>query len=184
MKARPTAIAGCFLLQPQVFTDTRGYFLESYHRQKFQQLTGVQTQFVQDNESCSTRGVLRGLHFQKGKHAQAKLVRVVAGEVLDVAVDCRPHSKTLGKVFTARLSSQNKTQLFIPKGCAHGFVTLSDTATLLYKCDALYHPAAEGGIAYNDPDLNINWLVPQAELILSDKDKAWPSFTEAIAQSQ
>lgn len=180
MNVHRTTIAGCFLIQPQIYTDVRGFFFESYHQQHFEALTGVKTYFVQDNESFSTKGVLRGLHFQKGKHAQAKLVRVVSGAVLDVAVDCRPASRTFGKVVTAHLSSDNKTQLFIPRGCAHGFVTLSDTATLLYKCDNFYNPQAEGGIVYNDPMLGIDWLLPEAELLLSDKDKVWPSFTEAI----
>lgn len=183
MNVHLTGIAGCFLLEPQVLTDSRGLFFESYHRQKFQQLTGVKTDFVQDNESFSTKGVLRGLHFQKGRHAQAKLVRVVTGAVLDVAVDCRPQSDTFGQVVTVHLSADNKKQLFIPRGCAHGFVTLSDTAAFLYKCDNFYHPAAESGIVYNDPTLGIDWLLPEATLILSEKDKAWPSFTEAIAQS-
>ncbi len=180
MNVQQTAIAGCFLITPKVHTDMRGYFCESYHQQHFERLTGVKTHFVQSNESFSTKGVLRGLHFQKGEHAQAKLVRVAAGEVLDVVVDCRPNVATFGKVITIRLSSDNKTQLFIPRGCAHGFVTLSDTAVFLYQCDNFYHPEAEGGIAYNDPTLCIDWLLSEAMLILSEKDKTWPSFTAAI----
>lgn len=176
MNVHTTAIAGCFRIEPKTHTDVRGYFFESYHQQQFERLTGVTTRFVQDNESFSTKGVLRGLHFQKGEHAQAKLVRVVVGAVLDVVVDCRPQSVTFGQVVTAQLSSDNKAQLFIPRGCAHGFVTLSDTATFLYKCDNFYMPKAAGGIAYNDPALGIDWLLPKTELILSEKDKAWPSF--------
>ena len=135
---------------------------------------------MQDNESMSTKGVLRGLHFQKGAHAQAKLVRVLDGEVLDVAVDIRPGSKTFGKVVSTILSSDNKKQMFIPRGCAHGFVTLSDTAKFLYKCDNFYNAESERGIIYNDPTFNINWILDEEDLIISQKDKFLPVFKEAV----
>ncbi|MEM6863931.1 MAG: dTDP-4-dehydrorhamnose 3,5-epimerase [Bacteroidota bacterium] len=180
MQIQQTEIAGCYIVEPKVFEDKRGYFFESYSHGKFEQFTGITSQFVQDNESFSTRGVLRGLHFQKGKHAQAKLVRVLDGEVLDVAVDIRPESKTFGKVVTTLLSAKNKKQMYVPRGCAHGFVTLSDTATFFYKCDNYYNAASEGGILYNDPAFNIDWILDEEDLIISEKDKVLPVFKEAI----
>lgn len=180
MQISETQIAGCYVIEPKVFEDKRGYFFESYNQEKFEQLTGAKPFFVQDNESFSTKGVLRGLHFQKGKHAQAKLVRVVDGEVLDVAVDIRPSSKTFGKVVATLLSSKNKKQMYIPRGCAHGFVTLSDTATFFYKCDNFYNAASEGGIIYNDPTFNIDWILAKEDLIVSEKDKVLPVFKEAV----
>ncbi|SHG69237.1 dTDP-4-dehydrorhamnose 3,5-epimerase [Flagellimonas flava] len=180
MQVQQTEIEGCFILEPTVFEDKRGYFMESYNQEKFEHLTGAKPHFVQDNESLSVKGVLRGLHFQKGVHAQAKLVRVLEGEVLDVAVDIRPNSKTFGKVVSILLSSQNKNQMFIPRGCAHGFVTLSDTAKFFYKCDNFYHAASEGGIIYNDPTFNIDWILNTEDLIISEKDKILPAFNEAI----
>ncbi|MEO9513132.1 MAG: dTDP-4-dehydrorhamnose 3,5-epimerase [Flavobacteriaceae bacterium] len=180
MKVDKTEIAGCFIIEPTVFEDKRGYFFESFNQEKFEQLTGAKPFFVQDNESFSSKGVLRGLHFQKGAHAQSKLVRVLDGEVLDVAVDIRPDSKTFGKVVSTLLSSQNKKQMFIPRGCAHGFVTLSDTAKFSYKCDNFYNAASEGGIIYNDPTFNIDWILAHDDLIISEKDKILPVFKEAV----
>lgn len=180
MQVHQTKIEGCFILEPAVFEDKRGYFLESYNQEKFERLTGAKPFFVQDNESLSIKGVLRGLHFQKGEHAQAKLVRVLEGEVLDVAVDIRPKSKSFGQVVSTLLSSENKKQMFIPKGCAHGFVTLSDTAKFLYKCDNFYNAASEGGIIYNDPIFNIDWILNTDDLIISEKDKILPAFNETI----
>lgn len=180
MEVHQTEIEGCFIIAPKVFEDKRGYFLESYNQEKFERLTGAKPFFVQDNESFSVKGVLRGLHFQKGEHAQAKLVRVLEGEVLDVAVDIRPSSKTFGKVVTTLLSSQNKKQMFIPRGCAHGFVTLSGTAKFFYKCDNFYNAASEGGIIYNDPTFNIDWILNEQDLIITEKDKVLPIFKEAV----
>ncbi|SNZ01289.1 dTDP-4-dehydrorhamnose 3,5-epimerase [Flagellimonas pacifica] len=180
MEIHKTEIEGCFIIEPKIFEDKRGYFFESYNQEKFELLTNAKPFFVQDNESMSTKGVLRGLHFQKGEHAQAKLVRVLDGEVLDVAVDVRPGSKTFGKVVSTLLSSNNKKQMFIPRGCAHGFVTLSDTAKFSYKCDNFYNAESEGGIIYNDPTFKINWVLDEEELIISEKDKYLPVFKEAV----
>lgn len=180
MEVHQTGIEGCFIIEPKIFEDKRGYFLESYNQEKFEWLTGAKPFFVQDNESFSVKGVLRGLHFQKGEHAQAKLVRVLEGEVLDVAVDIRPNSKTFGKVVSTLLSSNNKKQMFIPRGCAHGFVTLSDTAKFSYKCDNFYNAESEGGIIYNDSTFNIDWILNEEDLIISDKDKVLPVFKEAV----
>jgi len=180
MKVKETEIDGCFVLEPIVFEDERGYFFESYNHEKFEGLTGIKTVFVQDNQSFSSRGVLRGLHFQKGEHAQAKLVRVVTGEVLDVAVDIRPDSRTFGKVVRTRLSAENHKQMFVPRGCAHGFVTLSETATFFYKCDNYYNKASEGGVLYNDPGFHIDWILNESELIISEKDKVLPTFDKLV----
>ena len=171
-----TGLKDCFIIEPKVFEDKRGYFFETYNREKFNQLVGFDVDFVQDNESFSTKGVLRGLHLQKDEHAQAKLVRVVQGEVLDVAVDVRKDSETYGKHVSIVLSEENKRQLFIPRGFAHGFVVLSDIAVFSYKCDNYYNKASEGGIVYNDPDLNIDWQLPSEELIISEKDMILPTF--------
>ena len=180
MEIKETEIEGCFVLEPRVFGDERGYFFESYNQEVFENSTGAKPFFVQDNQSFSTRGVLRGLHFQKGQYAQAKLVRVLEGEVLDVAVDIRPKSKTFGKVVSNRLSSENKKQMFVPRGCAHGFVTLSKTASFFYKCDNFYNKESEGGVLYNDPDFNIDWLIDESELIISEKDRILPVFNELV----
>lgn len=168
-----TEIKGVVILEPRVFGDSRGYFFESYSKRKFDELIG-KVNFVQDNESCSSRGVLRGLHFQKGEHAQAKLVRVCSGRVLDVAVDIRPGSETFGKWVAVELSGENKRQLFIPRGLAHGFAVLSETAVFQYKCDNYYCPESEGGILWNDPELAIDWQLEEDEILLSDKDKLHP----------
>ncbi|GAL78669.1 dTDP-4-dehydrorhamnose 3,5-epimerase [Algibacter lectus] len=179
MIVKETKLKGCFILEPKVFEDSRGYFLESYNQKIFNQLTSNNVKFVQDNESYSSRGVLRGgLHFQKGEHSQAKLVRVIKGEVLDVAVDIRPESQTYGDHVSIELSGENKKQFFVPRGFAHGFVVLSDIALFSYKCDNFYNKASEGGILYSDKILNIDWVLPHKELIISEKDNILPELKE------
>lgn len=165
-----TAIEGVVIIEPKVFGDERGYFFESFSQKQFQEEV-CNTTFVQDNESKSSYGVLRGLHFQKGEYAQAKLVRVVKGKVLDVAVDIRKGSPTFGKHVSVELTEENKRQFFVPRGFAHGFVVLSDEAIFQYKCDNFYAPEHEGGIAWNDPELGIDWKIDSKEAILSEKDK-------------
>lgn len=171
MKIEETALPDCFIIHDTVFEDERGYFFESFNAKKFESLTGIPAQFIQDNQSASTRGVLRGLHMQTGEYAQAKLVRVLEGSVLDVAVDLRKYSSTFGKTFTIELTGENHKQLYIPRGFAHGFVVLSDKAVFFYKCDNFYNKESELGIMYNDPDLKINWQLSNDDLILSEKDK-------------
>jgi dTDP-4-dehydrorhamnose 3,5-epimerase len=178
MKVTETKLKGCFIIEPRVFNDDRGYFFESYNKEKFEELTGSKVDFVQDNESFSTKGVLRGVHFQKGEHAQSKLVRVTHGEVLDVAVDLRPDSDTFLQVVIERLSAENKKQLFVPRGFAHGFIVLSDTVVFNYKCDNFYNKASEGGIIYNDETLNINWVLDSNEFLVSEKDMVLPTVKE------
>jgi dTDP-4-dehydrorhamnose 3,5-epimerase len=173
-----TSIQGLIIIEPQVFEDDRGYFYESYNKEKFDAGIGYPIDFVQDNQSKSSKGVLRGLHYQCGVHAQAKLVRVLSGEVLDVAVDLRPNSKTHGKWESILLTGKNKKQLFVPRGFAHGFIVLSDTAEFAYKCDNLYNKESEGGIIYNDPKLNIDWGMDISNVLVSDKDKELPIFGE------
>ncbi len=180
MKVIQTKLEGCFIIEPIVFEDARGYFYESFHQEKFNELAGKEINFVQDNQSFSSKGVLRGLHYQKGTHAQAKLIRVLQGKVLDVVVDVRENSTTFGQHFTIELSSENKKQLFISRGFAHGFVVLSESATFFYKCDNYYNKAAEGGIIYNDSVLNIDWKLPQNELIISSKDNILPTFENRL----
>ena len=175
----PTKLEGCFVIEPKIFNDERGYFLESYNEKTFQNGIGNQVQFVQDNQSFSSKGVLRGLHYQTGEHAQAKLVRVLQGEVLDVAVDVRPNSKTYGEHFSILLSAENQKQFFIPRGFAHGFLVLSATATFFYKCDNFYNKESEGGLIYNDPSLNIDWKLPKEEHIIYDKDLILPNIENA-----
>lgn len=182
MRIEETALKGCFIIHDQFFGDERGYFFESFNRKTFMEKTGLDIHFVQDNQSQSQRGVLRGLHFQSGEHAQAKLVRVLAGRVLDVAVDLRPGSITFGQHEAVELSSESRTQFFVPRGFAHGFIVLSESATFFYKCDNYYHKASEGGIIYNDPELNIQWGLPETEFILSDKDKLLPTLAQFRAQ--
>lgn len=172
----PTKLAGCFILEPKIINDSRGYFMESFNEQTFQKGTGQQVHFVQDNQSFSTQGVLRGLHYQTGEHAQAKLVRVLQGEVLDVAVDIRPESETYGHYVAEVLSAENQRQLFVPRGFAHGFLVLSETATFFYKCDNFYNKESEGGIIYNDPTLNINWQLKEDALLVSEKDTVLPTL--------
>lgn len=172
-----TDIEGVFILAPKVFGDERGYFMESFRADFIKEYIG-DISFVQDNESSSCYGVLRGLHFQKEPHAQTKLVRVIEGEVLDVAVDIRKGSKTYGKHVAVRLSADNKRQLFIPKGFAHGYAVLSPHAVFSYKCDEYYHPECEGGIVYDDKALGIDWIIPASEIILSQKDRIHPKLSE------
>jgi dTDP-4-dehydrorhamnose 3,5-epimerase len=177
MNVIPTTIPDVKIIEPRVFEDSRGYFFESFSQQLFNEKVS-DTVFVQDNESRSTYGVLRGLHFQQPPMAQAKLVRVVEGSVLDVAVDIRPNSPTYGQHVSVELSADNKRQLFIPRGFAHGFVVLSPTVVFQYKCDNYYSPTHDGGIAWNDPYLNIDWQVPMEDVVLSEKDKRQIAFKE------
>jgi dTDP-4-dehydrorhamnose 3,5-epimerase len=179
MDIQTTPIDGLLVLTPKVFRDERGYFFESFNQKNYQD-AGIITNFVQDNQSLSTYGTLRGLHFQKGDAAQAKLVRVLKGEVLDVAVDIRPNSKTFGQHLSLILSEENHKQLFIPKGFAHGFIVLSPTAEFFYKCDNFYSPSQEGGILYNDPELKIDWMVPLIKIILSPRDAKNLTLKESI----
>lgn len=174
-----TKLKGCFLLEPKIILDERGYFMESFNENTFQKGIGQPVHFVQDNQSYSTRGVLRGLHYQTGEHAQAKLVRVLQGEVLDVAVDIRPESDTYGQHVAVLLSAENQKQLFIPRGFAHGFVVLSETATFFYKCDNFYNKESEGGIIFNDPFLQIDWQLSESELLISEKDNILTVLKEA-----
>ncbi len=178
MRVEKTILDGCFLIHDTFFGDHRGYFFESFNRNTFQKETGLDINFVQDNQSCSSRGVLRGLHFQEGEFAQAKLVRVLKGKVLDVAVDLRPNSPTFGKHLSVELSEDNHTQFFVPRGFAHGFVVLSEQAVFFYKCDNFYNKASEGGVIYNDPDLAIDWQLKPDELLLSEKDTLLPTLKE------
>jgi len=177
MKMTRTDIEGLVVIEPRVFGDSRGYFFESFSQREFEKEVG-QVWFVQDNESKSSYGVVRGLHFQKPPHTQSKLVRVVKGRVLDVAVDLRRDSKTYGKYFSVELTEDNHLQLFIPKGFAHGFAVLSDEAVFQYKCDEFYAPESEGAIAWNDPDIGVDWQIPEDKVILSEKDKKHPSFKD------
>ena len=180
MIVEETHLKGCFIIEPQVFEDRRGYFFESFIKAEFKVKTGIDANFVQDNESKSARGVLRGLHFQKGAYAQAKLVRVIKGKVLDIAVDIRKNSKTFGEHFSLELSEENRKQLFIPRGFAHGFLVLEDDTIFSYKCDNYYNKASESGIIYNDKDLNIDWKLETNEFIISEKDMQLPTFKEAV----
>lgn len=174
-----TKLDGLVVLKPTVFKDNRGYFMESYNQKNINKLLG-NVNFIQDNESESSRGVLRGLHFQKPPYTQAKLVRCLKGGVLDVALDLRKDSKTYGIFETISLTEENKKQLFIPKGFAHGFIVLSKSAILSYKVDNYYNPESESGIIWNDPDLNIDWNINKNEIIVSEKDKNLPTFNEII----
>jgi dTDP-4-dehydrorhamnose 3,5-epimerase len=181
MKIKETKLKGCFIIEPTIFKDDRGYFYETFNKQKFTQLTGQTVYFIQDNESFSTKGVLRGLHYQEGESAQAKLVRVGQGSVLDVVVDIRKNSPTFGEHTSVEISSENKKQLFIPRGFAHGFVVLSETAQFLYKCDNFYNKQSERGIIYNDKTLNIDWKIPKDQLIISSKDIVLPTFEKSLS---
>lgn len=174
MEVESTFIDGCFVIKPKIFSDERGSFFESYNQKVFEEITGLKVDFIQDNQSISSKGVLRGLHFQTGKYEQAKLVRVIQGEVLDVAVDLRPDSKTYKQHFSIILNDQNNFQLFVPRGFAHGFITLSESAIFGYKCDNYYHKPSESGIMYNDPDIAIDWKLDPSEIQLSEKDKDLP----------
>lgn len=180
MKVTETFLKGCFIIEPQVFEDDRGFFFESFNEKEFQQVIGEKVRFVQDNQSFSSKGVIRAIHYQKGNFAQAKLVRVLKGTVLDVAVDLRPESSTFGQHYSIELSADNKKQLFIPRGFGHGFSVLSDTAEFFYKCDNYYNKASEGGIIYNDEFLNIDWKLSIEEVKVSSKDIELPSFRKAL----
>ena len=179
MKVIETEIEGVFILEPRVFGDDRGYFFESFSLKHFEEKVSKMV-FVQDNESKSKYGVLRGLHYQLPPYTQAKLVRVVKGRVLDVAVDIRRGSPTFGKYVAVELSEENKLQFFLPKGFAHGFAVLSEEAIFQYKCDEYYAPDYEGAICYDDPDLGIDWKLPLKDIILSEKDKKHPRLRDAI----
>lgn len=179
MEITHSKIEGCFTLRPTVRSDERGYFMESFNERDFAEATGITTHFVQDNQSFSRRGVLRGLHYQVREFAQAKLVRALQGEIFDVVVDLRPGSRTFGEYVSVVLSEENKLQMYIPRGCAHGFAVLSDTATFFYKCDNFYSSAHEGGLIYNDPDVNIEWPLDRGEIILSERDRFLPELKNA-----
>ena len=178
MKVIPSKISDVLIIEPDIFGDNRGYFFETYNQEKYAQL-GITANFVQDNESCSKFGVLRGLHYQAAPYTQAKLVRVISGTVLDVAVDIRKGSPTFGQHVAIELSGENKRQVFIPRGFAHGFVVLSDQVVFTYKCDNIYMPSSERGIAFNDPTLNIDWKIDVKDYIISNKDLKNPSFKDA-----
>ena len=176
MKIKETPLKDCYLIEPTIFEDDRGYFYEKFNEQKFEELTGMNGHFVQDNVSKSSYGVLRGLHLQKGEHAQAKLVSCLEGKVWDVAVDLRKDSPTFGKWFGAELTAENKVQFYVPRGFGHGFSVLSETAVFAYKCDNLYHKESEGGVLWNDCELQIDWKLPEGVVLLSEKDKIQPIF--------
>ncbi len=178
MRAEATPLKDCFVIHDSLIKDERGYFFESFNKNKFKEQTGSDVNFVQDNQSKSSYGVLRGLHFQRGEHSQAKLVRVLQGKVLDVVVDLRTDSPSYGKHFSIELSENSYTQLFIPKGFAHGFLVLSETAVFFYKCDNFYNKEADGGLIYNDKELNIDWKISSNDIILSDKDKYLPTLQQ------
>ena len=178
MRVKETPLKDCYIIEPTLFEDNRGYFYEKFNEKKFEELTGMNGHFVQDNISKSSYGVLRGLHLQKGEYAQAKLVSCVEGKVWDIAVDLREDSPTFGKWFGVELTDENKLQFYIPRGFAHGFVVLSETAVFSYKCDSFYCKEAEGGVIWNDENLQIDWKIPISEVILSEKDKVNPTFQD------
>ena len=180
MNVIKTPIEGLLIIEPRVFQDARGYFVETYNEQRYRE-AGVDAMFVQDNQSCSTYGVVRGLHFQKPPYTQAKLVSCTKGRVLDVAVDLRKESPTYGKWFSVELSEENHRQFYIPRGFAHGFSVLSEQAVFTYKCDNLYHPEAEGGLLLSDPDVAIDWQVPEDKRVISEKDTKHPLFKDLVS---
>ncbi len=180
MRIEYTPLSGCFIIHEKVHRDSRGYFVETFNQRDFNAATGLNILFVQDNQSRSVKGVLRGLHMQCGATAQAKLVRVLDGSVLDVAVDLRKDSPTFGQHYAIELTADNHKHFFVPAGFAHGFVVLSDAATFFYKVDKFYEPGNEVGIIYNDSTLNIDWKLADSEIILSDKDKTLGSFAEYL----
>lgn len=180
MTVTETKLSGCYLIKPELFKDERGYLTEAYNAKRFGEFLGADLRFVQDNQSFSKYGVVRALHYQIGQHAQAKLIRVLQGTIWDVAVDLRTTSPTFKQHIGIELSYENKKQLFIPRGFAHGFIVLSDSAEVCYKCDNYYYKKAEGGIAYNDPDLAIDWKLSEHVHILSEKDRVLPNFDKAI----
>jgi dTDP-4-dehydrorhamnose 3,5-epimerase len=177
MRIEQTPLIDCFVVHEKVHGDTRGYFIETFNQRDFNAASGLDILFVQDNQSRSSKGVLRGLHMQRGASAQAKLVRVLEGSVLDIAVDLRKGSPSFGQHFSIELTADNHKQFFVPAGFAHGFVVLSDAATFFYKVDKFYEPGNEVGIMYNDPALKIDWKLADSEIILSEKDKTLGSFT-------
>jgi dTDP-4-dehydrorhamnose 3,5-epimerase len=177
MKIKETPLKDCYIIEPTIFEDDRGYFFEKYNEKKFEELTGMNGHFVQDNISKSSYGVLRGLHLQKGEHAQAKLVSCLEGKVFDVAVDLREYSPTFGKWFGVELTPENKLQLYVPRGFGHGFSVLSETAEFFYKCDNFYNKASELGVIYNDADLAIDWMIPADKAAVSDKDLILNTFS-------
>ena len=179
MNAIETALQGCYILEPNIFEDDRGYFFESFNANKFNSAIGQEIFFVQDNQSFSNKGVIRAIHYQIGEYAQAKLVRVLIGAVLDVAVDLRKESPTFGQHFAIELTADNKKQLFIPKGFGHGFAVLSETAEFFYKCDNFYNKSSEGGIIYNDDSLNIDWQLSEELIKVSEKDLELPTLEKA-----
>lgn len=178
MKIKPTPLKDCYVIDPAIVADERGYFYEKFNEKKFEELTGLNGHFVQDNISKSSYGVLRGIHLQKGEHAQAKLVSCLEGRVFDVAVDLREDSPTFGQWFGIELSDENKLQLYVPRGFGHGFSVLSESAIFAYKCDNYYNNGSEGGILWKDIELNIDWKLPAEAVILSEKDKNLPKFSE------
>ena len=178
MKIKETPLKDCYIIEPTVFEDGRGYFYEKFNEKKFEELAGMNGHFVQDNISRSAYGVLRGLHLQKGEHAQAKLVSCLEGKVWDVAVDLRPESPTFGQWYGVELTPENRLQFYVPRGFAHGFSVLSETAVFAYKCDNFYSKESEGGVIWNDPQLNIDWKLPLGDIILSEKDKVLATFAE------
>lgn len=180
MAFNQTEIPGLLLIEPKVFGDDRGYFFESFNAKSWEQEAGFSINFVQDNQAFSGRGVLRGLHYQRGQAAQAKLVRVLQGEVLDVVVDLREGSPTFGRHYKCRLSDENKLQLFVPKGFAHGYVVLSETAVFFYKCDNFYSKADEGGLRFDCPTLNIDWEIESDGLIVAERDRNFPSLGDHV----
>ncbi len=180
MELQKTPLKDCLLLKPKVFRDDRGVFYETYNQKVFEKTTELKIDFVQDNQSISSKGVLRGLHFQNGEMAQAKLVRVVKGRVLDIVVDIRKGSETFGKSFSIVLDDLEQLQLFVPRGFAHGFITLSEQSIFSYKCDNYYNKASESGIIYNDATLALDWHLPKEEFIISEKDLELPTFEEAM----
>ncbi|MBW3523440.1 dTDP-4-dehydrorhamnose 3,5-epimerase [Chryseobacterium sp. NKUCC03_KSP] len=178
MKIKTTPLKDCYIIEPTIFEDERGYFFEKFNEKKFEDLTGMNGHFVQDNISRSSYGVLRGLHLQKGEHAQAKLVSCLEGKVWDVAVDLRENSPTFGKWFGVELTPENKLQLYVPRGFGHGFSVISETAVFAYKCDNFYNKESEGSVKYNDKDLQIDWKLDEKDMILSEKDENAPSFAD------
>lgn len=180
MKVQTTPLKDCYIIEDTVFEDSRGYFFESFNQQKFYQQTGLNVFFVQDNQSKSSKGVLRGMHYQAGEFTQAKLVRVLQGSVVDAVVDMRENSPSYGKSFSIELTATNHLQLFVPRGFAHGFVVKEDETIFFYKCDNYYHKQSEAGLIYNDETVKINWQFNIDDVLLSDKDKILPSFKQAV----
>ena len=180
MKITETRLKGCFVLEPTIYKDHRGLFMESYQKNSLEEAIGASINFVQDNISVSKKGVLRGLHYQTGKHDQAKLIQVLKGTVLDVVIDLREESATFGQHLKFKISDENRKSIFIPKGMAHGFLALTDEVIFAYKCDTYYHPQAEAGIVFNDSYLNIDWEISETDMILSEKDLNLPLWKSRI----